>query len=307
MEINSYEGIIKRIADIINLSKGSNNTKRICFFDIDEAYYNEFDNLIKTELTWFEMQNNVEKYINNNIALKFEADKIKNNNNAKIVEELINIIDSTSGLHPCDLEIIESYIIKRELARDFHVITKQLHIGPYIPLTLSVEKDDNRLKDLINAGKVQFERINNKLPHKEELPVDNKKIIDSEYEYFICLANRGLLNKDAIIFLSTVFDDIKYLALLNDLKKYLAISESEYNDYYTLRSGKPVFVNSVDQLTEYFKSQKNLTIKGLMSLRDSIGELELDKLIFELVKEGVFSTTEYLEQYLGIETDTVTL
>ena len=44
-----------------------------------------------------------------------------------------------------------------------------------------------------------------------------------------------------------------------------------------------------------------------MSLRDSIGELELDKLIFELVKEGVFSTTEYLEQYLGIETDTVTL
>ena len=221
--MNSYQDLIKRITDIINKSMNKDNTIKILHFNILPEYYEEFRKLIEIENVWYELLTNNNQYVNNNNQLALEANVIKNENNYDLVERLNEILKSSYGLTPFDLVIIDGYVISKNDEKSFIDITKKLHIGPYKPIVnvndLNSKLDINRQRKLN-----QHDRLKKNLPNYE---LDNNNdTINSKFKHLILLFNSGLLEKSALKYLSKALNDLEYISLLNDLKKYLILNYS---------------------------------------------------------------------------------
>lgn len=288
--MNSYQDLIKRIIDIINKSMNKDNTIKILHFNILPEYYEEFRKLIEIENVWYELLTNINQYVNNNNQLALEANVIKNENNYDLVEKLNEILKSSYGLTPFDLVIIDGYVISKNDEKSFIDITKKLHIGPYKPIVnvndLNSKLDINRQRKLN-----QHDRLKKNLPNYE---LDNNNdTINSKFKHLILLFNSGLLEKSALKYLSKALNDLEYISLLNDLKKYLILNEEEYNTFYSYRSGEPVVIDTIDELVLYLSNIKDLTIEMVMPFKEIYGASFLDNLILELYKKGVFEASEY--------------
>lgn len=288
--MNSYQDLIKRTTDIINKSMNKDNTIKILHFNILPEYYEEFRKLIEIENVWYELLTNINQYVNNNNQLALEANVIKNENNYDLVEKLNAILKSSYGLTPFDLVIIDGYVISKNDEKSFIDITKKLHIGPYKPIVnvndLNSKLDINRQRKLN-----QHDRLKKNLPNYE---LDNNNdTINSKFKHLILLFNRGLLEKSALKYLSKALNDLEYISLLNDLKKYLILNEEEYNTFYSYRSGEPVVIDTIDELVLYLSNIKDLTIEMVMPFKEIYGASFLDNLILELYKKGVFEASEY--------------
>lgn len=288
--MNSYQDLIKRIIDIINKSMNKDNTIKILHFNILPEYYEEFRKLIEIENVWYELLTNINQYVNNNNQLALEANVIKNENNYDLVEKLNEILKSSYGLTPFDLVIIDGYVISKNDEKSFIDITKKLHIGPYKPIVnvndLNSKLDINRQRKLN-----QHDRLKKNLPNYE---LDNNNdTINSKFKHLILLFNSGLLEKSALKYLSKALNDLEYISLLNDLKKYLILNEEEYNTFYSYRSGEPVVIDTIDELVLYLSNIKDLTIEMVMPFKEIYGASFIDNLILELYKKGVFEASEY--------------
>lgn len=288
--MNSYQDLIKRIIDIINKSMNKDNTIKILHFNILPEYYEEFRKLIEIENVWYELLTNINQYVNNNNQLALEANVIKNENNYDLVEKLNEILKSSYGLTPFDLVIIDGYVISKNDEKSFIDITKKLHIGPYKPIVnvndLNSKLDINRQRKLN-----QHDRLKKNLPNYE---LDNNNdTINSKFKHLILLFNSGLLEKSALKYLSKALNDLEYISLLNDLKKYLILNEEEYNTFYSYRSGEPVVIDTIDELVLYLSNIKDLTIEMVMPFKEIYGASFVDNLILELYKKGVFEASEY--------------
>lgn len=292
--MNSYQEIVSKITDIITKSQNQENTLKVLHFDILTEYYEEFKKLIDIENVWHELSTDINQYINNNNQLVLEANAVKNDKNISLVEELINLLNSCTGLTPYELIIIDGYVVARDNEKEFVDITKKLHIGPYRPIVKMTdvkENLDNNRQRKLN----QHERIKAFLPKYEV--ENNQNAINSNFKHLILLFNSGYLNKDSLKYLSTVLNDLEYIALLNDLKKYLILNEEEYDTFYNYRSGEPVVIDTIDELVLYLSNIKDLTIEMVLTFKSIYGKSFVDTLILELYKKGIFETSEY-EEYI---------
>ncbi len=288
--MSSYQDLITRITDIISKSMNKDNTIKIIHFNILPEYYEEFRKLIDIENVWYELSTDINKYVNNNNQLILEANVIKNENNSFLVEKLIEILNSSYGLTPFDLVLIDGYVISKNNEKSFIDITKKLHIGPYQPI-INI-KDVNSRLDINRQRKLnQYNRLKGNLPNYE---LDNNNdMINSKFKHLILLFNSGTLEKSVLKYLSTILNDLEYITLLNDLKKYLILNEEEYNTFYSYRSGEPVIIDTIDELVLYLSNIKDLTIEMVLTFKEIYGASFVDTLILELYKKGVFEASEY--------------
>lgn len=75
----------------------------------------------------------------------------------------------------------------------------------------------------------------------------------------------------------------------------MLITEEEYQDLLTYRTGKAVYANSIDELVDFFNNIHDIKIEQLNKLKSILTPYELDELKFELVKRGTFTFDEYIE------------
>ena len=297
----NYHEILNRIVEIIKNSNSNEGKKlSVCSFKILEEYYDEFSELIKTEKVWFELSNNVNEYIKNNVNLIDSTKSIIKTESQDMVNKLIEILNSTDGLTPKDLEIIDKYVIPKNKKKEFIQITKKLHIGPYIPIR-KLGKDES-----ISIYEFENHKLNEQ--HERIKKYISNSIIEKkdESEFFgnnkilIMLFNSGFLKKDAIPYIGTITDFIKYKSLLLDLKKYLIISDEEYDYYYSLRSKDPVITNTLSDLVIFFSNTKDISLASILNFGDYLPSGLLDDLIFELFKNGTLEASEF-DEYINLK------
>lgn len=280
-----YSEILSRIEDIINLSSSSSKTVIICGFNIATNYEEEFTDLIRVENIWYELKNNVAFYVNANIKLKFDLIKIKGDNEekSKKIDRLCEILSSCSGRSFEDLVLVGNNIILKEDELEYHKLAKSLHVGLYQPA-----KGENEL----GKNTKQYERIKNIL--NIEIQPQINSFIDSKYRDIIYLANNNLIKKEGILKLLATYSDEEYLDLLNELKKYLVISEEEYQKYYHLRNSKSIILDTIEELVLYFSNIDNLSLESLDTFSKYLSPFEYENLLFGLAKKGVISFDDYL-------------
>lgn len=295
MNVKTYDQILERIAYIIKKSSSSPEELRtINYFRVKKEYQKEFEELLKLESVWYELENNLNNYINCTIELKFELERIKNDNNEETVNRLLTILNSTSNCTPFELEIIDDYMVRKEDVKEFHILTKQLHIGPYKPLKMSSKEERENLKQKIGRKKASYQRISSQINHDETIK-DEVSFIDSKYRNIILMYNREIINKEDLKELTNIYNDIEYLSILNELRKYMLITEEEYQDLLTYRTGKAIYANSIDELVDFFSNIHDIKIEQINKLKSILTPYELDELKFELVKRGTFTFDEYIE------------
>lgn len=292
----NYGEIINRIKKIIEKSNNSQG-KKIVYgsFKVLEENYGEFKYLMETERVWFELSNSIDEYIQNNVKLIESTKSITKEGSVELVEELINILNGTSGLTPIDLALFDKYVIPKNKKNEFAEITKKLHIGPYAPIAnIKKEETIKYLNHNNKKRKEQFDRIKNQVKNNNEEDLEKNEFLGSN-KILLTLFNEGKLKKDALSHISKVTNFIEYKELLLDLKKFLVLTEEEYEQYYSLRTSEPVLIDTLDELVTFFTNSKDITVEGILSLKEYFSEEILDDLIFELFKNGTLENVEFNE------------
>lgn len=292
----NYGEIINRIKKIIEKSNNSQG-KKIVYgsFKVLEENYGEFKYLMETERVWFELSNSIDEYIQNNVKLIESTKSITKEGSVELVEELINILNGTSGLTPIDLALFDKYVIPKNKKNEFAEITKKLHIGPYVPIAnIKKEETIKYLNHNNKKRKEQFDRIKNQVKNNNEEDLEKNEFLGSN-KILLTLFNEGKLKKDALSHISKVTNFIEYKELLLDLKKFLVLTEEEYEHYYSLRTSEPVLIDTLDELVTFFTNSKDITVEGILSLKEYFSEEILDDLIFELFKNGTLENVEFNE------------
>lgn len=292
----NYGEILNRINQIINTSNNCNGKKVVYgSFKILEDRYSEFKYLMETERIWYELSNNLDYYVNNNLKLIESTKSITKDNLVELVDELVNILNSTSGLTPIDLVLFDKYVIPKNKRNEFAEITKKLHIGPYVPLAnLKKEQTIENLNYNKQKRMEQYDRIKENL----SIAIDEELEINEflgENKILLSLFNSGKLKKDALNHISKVINFVDYKDLLLDLKKFSILTEEEYEHYYSQRTSEPVLVDTLYEMVTFFTNSKNLEVEGLLKMKNFISEDIIDDLIFELFKNGTLEASEFNE------------
>lgn len=281
----TYSELIKRITSIIEDSKNSIDFKKSCYFKVADNYLEEFERLIEIERVYYELFNHKE-IVYNLVSLKQDILKVENASNKDTVEQLTTIIDNVSNKAPEDLVLIDDYIILKANELEFNYLSKKLHVGPYKPVP-KINSEDNQQTIALE----QFERINKQLVAPVEK--DKSSFIKSKYQEIIRLINKGVIKKQDILKLKSIYNEAAYLELLNDLMTYHIIDESEYREYQKDDSLQE-YESTVEEMLDFFKQFPKLNLELIDNYRPLVGDYLVNRVIVELVKNGEFEMSEYM-------------
>lgn len=328
--IKTYGDIIRRIVEIIKLSKNTKNELAedeikenfnnhftyILYNDIENSLVSEFKELIDAERTFTIMDNESPLvYLDKTRELlaMCEEKSDPNYGNYTYYVEIIQIIGESYGKSALDLTEYKGYYILRERFNKWLWLMRKLDLFPEEKHMSTNEKND-AVDRYLFASHEQYFRIQKYLDQdlantkfEKDEPTFKFNLSNRKHSDLILLGLNGNLTIDYLRDLKFLYSNDEYQSLLDELLEWQIFSEEEISKLREIEPKSTVIIDgkdSLDKLVRFFcNNTKEITdANSLRLLKPVIGDGTLNSLVNTLHAIGLISEEVY-EQYLTTDKD----
>lgn len=329
----SHEEILKRIAEIINLSekrskidKDITNLIRFNHYLISNNYAEEFslliDILIDMERTML-LYNDTNTPYEKTYQLLEECQDLYKKENNPLYLELVTILNVSINCEDIsELTEMQNYFIKRDKIKTFIDICRKLKVGVAKKL---IDADKEELKKVVSGEKEKSQRRRNNSYMENNLTKEEKReenivqiedannkqsleepMIKGKFKELIYLGMQNILTIDMVISLKNVLNDSEFGELLSNLGKFQIFSKEEL--YYIKNEATKTMktINNIDELVAFLSMRSNINLNGLKALIPSIGIDNYYYLVDRLYQFGSIDFPQYkkhLQEFGFLEND----
>lgn len=323
--MNTYEEIIERIIEIIDLSKNINNVDctTINHFVIANEFVEEFKELLDSEKTFYSLGNDLAAF-KKNYELICQCKKYIEDNFDNDYLEVINILEQSYGESVDELIEYFGYYIRKQDLNDFSKLCKKLRIGPSILLKdCNPEIIKSEIYENLNKNKEQYNRIKTYLiPTTNDIKEENNNInensdeldnqenlpllLKGNFKELIYLGIKGYLTIEMVVDLKNVLSKQQFQELVNRLLEFKIFNRDDINQIEKLSQKNIRMIDNINELVVYFAIRKDIDIKALKVLVPYIGIENYHYLVDQLYRFDAIDYDdykEYLEEFNFIESD----